>query len=982
MSFTTLASIDRLPVPHDPERAELWRERWLTSADDPISHDLVTDATGSALLDAVFGNSRFLSQSLVRHPDVAARWSTAGPEACLEKACGDLMEPSSERELMSRLRHARAQVAVAIALSDIAGLWSWRETTAALSRFAETACRAALAHGLRKAQSSGRLGDLNEADPGATSGFIVLGLGKLGGRELNYSSDIDLIVLWDDERFPCIGKNGVQATTVRITRQLVKLLEERTADGHVLRTDLRLRPDPAATPLAISVDAAELYYESLGQNWERAALIKARPIAGDVAAADRFLERLRPFIWRRHLDFAAIQDIHSIKRQIHAHKGGAEVTVPGHNVKLGRGGIREIEFFAQTQQLIFGGRQPELRTRATCDTLDALADAGRIDRSTATDLQDAYSQLRRVEHRLQMIDDAQTHSLPSDEEGLDHIAAFLGHGDRDEMSESLLAVFRRVESRYADLFEDAAPLSGEGGAGNLVFTGNEDDPETLETLSGMGFADAPSIAAVIRGWHHGRVRAMRSARAREILTELMPRLLGAFAATTNPDAALMRFQEFLDRLPAGVQLFSLFQSEDDLLDLVAEIMGTAPRLAEHLAHQPTLLDHVLSKDFFDILPDVDDLESSLSAALDWVDHDEALLDQIRYWMHDREFQLGVQLLRGLITADQVSFGLTDLTDAVLRQTIPRVAAAFAEQHGVVRGGDLAVIAFGKYGAQELNFGSDLDIVFVYDYGMTADASDGKRPLAASQYYIRLCQRIITALTSLSNAGRLFEIDMRLRPSGNAGPLASDVQGFIHYQEAEAWQWEHLALTKARVVVGGPVVTRRLGDAISDVLTRSRNPVKLADAVTDMRQRIAAEFPPFDRFDVKYVRGGLIDLDFLVQYLQLIHADQHPELLSRRVRPTLKQLATAGLVETQKSKLLIKADRTMRAVQTAIRLAMAKPTAEGDLQPPLRDLLVRVSSTDSFEDLCERLDTMQAVVKSVFDETVAAHATNEEETTQP
>ena len=971
MAFPTLDAVRSLPSPYDTERAAIRRERWLNAAADGISHELSADATGSALLDAVFGNSPFLAQSMVRHPDVAARWAAEGPQACLDEARRALADPGDEAAAMAGLRRARARTAIAVALGDIAGLWGWRETTAALSGFAEAACRAALDHVLRGAAASGRLGAPHGDDPQKDSGLIVLALGKLGGGELNYSSDIDLIVLWDGERFSAAGGEGAAALSIRLTRQLVRLLETRTPDGHALRTDLRLRPDPGATPLAISVDAAELYYESLGQNWERAALIKARPVAGDIAAGEAFLQRLRPFVWRRHLDFAAIQDIHSIKRQIHAHKGGGAVRVAGHNVKLGRGGIREIEFFAQTQQLIFGGREPALRRRATCDALQALARAGRIDTATADELEEAYGALRRVEHRLQMVDDAQTHSLPATEPGLDRIAAFLGHRDREEMSGAMLALFRRVEARYADLFEGAAPLSGAGAGapGNLVFTGAEDDPDTLETLARMGFADPPAIAGTIRGWHRGRVRAMRSARAREILTELMPRLLAAFAATSGPDAALMRFHEFLDRLPIGVQLFSLFQGEKALLDLVAEIMGTAPRLAEHLAHAPILLDHVLSRGFFDALPPMDELEVDLSATLDRADHEEAVLDELRRWHHDREFQLGAQLIRGLIGAEQARRGLTDLTVVVLRQAVARTADIFARRHGRVAGGDIAILAQGKLGAHELSFGSDLDIVFVYGHDEGCEASDGERPLAVSRYFIRLAQRIVTALTSLTNAGRLYDIDTRLRPSGNAGPLACDVEGFIRYQRNDAWQWEHLALAKARAVVAGPVLARRLESAIAGILRRPRDPARLARAILDMRERIAREHPALDRFDVKRARGGLIDLDFVVQHLQLIHAADHPEVLAQGAGPALDSLARAGLTPGEEAGALADANRLMQDAQTALRLAAAHPTPEDELAPPLRDLVARVAGAADFEDLSDRLDAAQARVRRAFDRTV-------------
>jgi len=976
MSFATLQSIVRLPPPHDREKARVARERWLGAAGgDEAAVALAADPAGAALLDAVFGNSPFLARCLVRRPALATAWAERGPEAVI--AAGHALldgDAGDEKVLMARLREARNAVAVAVALADIADLWPLQRITAALSTFAEAAIDAALGDLLGRATAAGQIASDTKL---RHSGLVVLGLGKLGGRELNYSSDVDLMVLWDDERF---ASDAPLAVCVRMVRGLVRLLEERTAEGHCLRTDLRLRPDPGATPLALSVDAAELYYESLGQNWERAALIKARPVAGDLEAGEAFLARLTPFIWRRHLDFAAIQDIHSIKRQIHAHRGGAAIAVAGHNVKLGRGGIREVEFFAQTQQLIFGGREPDLRRRATCDALDALTAAQRIDGTTRDDLIDAYGALRRIEHRLQMIDDAQTHSVPESPEGIAHIACFLGHEDSAAFARHLTAVLQRVEACYADLFEDSAPLSGDAGgaAGNLVFTGTEDDPDTLATLQRMGFADAPAIAAVVRGWHHGRVRATRSSRAREILTELMPRLLGALAATAHPDSALMRFHEFLDRLPASVQLFSLFQSNTELLDLVAEIMGTAPRLAEHLARNPTLLDHVLSTDFLDPLGTAATLADDLAAQLEQSRDLEDLHDRVRRWTHDREFQLGVHLLNGRTTPQVATRRLSDLTDAVLRNVLPRIADGFAESHGTIAGGAMAVMALGKYGAQELDFGSDLDLVFVYDRDEDATASDGPRPLSASQYFTRVSQRFVSGLTALTNAGRLFEIDMRLRPSGNAGPLASELGGFLRYQSEEAWLWEHLALTKLRVVCGPLDLAAAVTDGVRGILCRQREHGAVAQSVVDMRGRIAREHPGLDRFDVKYAPGGLIELDFVAQVLQLVHAHAHPGVLAGSSSACFAAMTDFGLLPAAETGPLIAAGRLMHDVQAVIRLAMARRTRQEDLPRPLCDLLARINGLADFATLCDKLDAAQQTVSSAFARHVEAHATQAEE----
>ena len=980
------------PLPAAGDEAALdngWR-RWLEVAagDDELAafaRRCRETPPVAALLNAVFGHSPFLAKGAIADPSFTRLLIEEGPDAAFALALEGARERSglgaeSTAAVMKRLRIAKRRAALAIALADIASVWPLEKLTGALSDFAAATLAAACRHLLRGLHDGGRLPLARPDDPERDCGLIVLGMGKLGGGELNYSSDVDVILLYDEERLPEAARERAGRLFAKLARDLVQIMEQRTVDGYVFRTDLRLRPDPGSTPPAVSVAAALRYYASQGRTWERAAMIKARPVAGDGEAGRALLEALRPFVWRRYLDFATIQDVGALKRQIDAHRGGGEIAVAGHNVKLGRGGIREIEFFAQTQQLIFGGREPALRCRATCQALDALAAAGRIDAATAAGLKDAYGELRRVEHRLQMIDDAQTHSLPA-ADGLDHIATFLGYGDRRRFERRLTALLRRVEAHYADLFEGADPLfdeSGEG-AGNLVFTGNEDDPDTLRTLARMGFADGAAIAEAIRGWHHGRVRAMRSARAREILTELMPRLLAAFAATCNPDGALMRFHEMLERLPAGVQFFSLLQNDRATLELVAEIMGNAPGLAEYLARAPTLLDHVFSRDFFAVLPAREALEANLDGFLAGAEHDEEVLDRARRWMHEREFQLGVQLLRGLIGPDRVARALTDLTDAVLRLLLPRVEEAFARRHGRVAGGAMAVVAFGKYGSGELNFGSDLDLVFVYGHDEGAEASDGARPLAPGQYFIRLSQRLLTALTSMTNAGRLFEIDMRLRPSGHAGPLACDVAGFVRYEERDAWMWEHMALTRARVAVAPAALAARLEAAIRGVLTAPRRRAPLAATVADMRRRIADEHPPGGRFEVKYARGGLIELDFIAQYLQLLHAPARPQVLARRAEDAFQRLAAAGLLGEGLARDLAAAARLMKDVQTAARLATARAGGGGAPVPALRDLFARLAGMDDFEALLARLAEAQARVAAAFEEVVVAAADAVEKT---
>jgi len=970
--FAFLADIDALPEAEDPARAAIGLERFRAAADvaghAPFAEAFAAEPKGAALLASIFGNSPFLTHCILQDMDFFERLVERGAEAARAEALADFRRAPGDdlATAMRLLRRARRRTALVAALADIAGIWPLETVTGTLTRAAEAALDAALDHLLRAAARAGELRITDPADPVADCAIAVIGLGKLGANELNYSSDIDLIILYDAGRIAAREGTLPHKALVRLARGLVRMLQERTADGYVFRVDLRLRPDPGATPLAISVEAAELYYESLGQNWERAAMIKARAVAGDRAVGETFVRALEPFVWRRHLDFAAIEDIHSIKRQIRAHYGGGTIAVAGHNIKLGRGGIREIEFFAQTQQLIWGGREPRLRRRATCEALRALAETGRIAPEAADELTEAYRFLRRVEHRLQMIDDSQTHTIPADAKGVAALATFLGFESADAFAAALTTRLETVERHYAHLFETSAPLAP---SGNLVFTGTEDDPETLKTLTALGFRDGRAVGAAVRAWHHGRYRATRSVRAREILTELMPTLLGAFARSADPDQALLRFDEFLARLPAGVQLFSLFHANPDLLDLVAEIMGSAPRLAERLARNAGLLDGVLGGDFLSPLPGADALTEALASALAAARDYEDVLDIARRWAHDREFQVGVQMLRGVIEADAGGETLADIADAVLRALAPRVEAAFAEVHGRIAGGGLAVVAMGNLGGRAMTVSSDLDLTFVYaapDLRTSPGAtSDGPRPLVASQYFARLSQRLINAITAMTNEGRLYEIDMRLRPSGNAGPVASEIESFARYHAESAWTWEHLALTRARVVAGPEALAGRIESVIRDALRHPRDPMKLLVEVADMRRRIETEHHADNPWRTKYVRGGLLDCEFIAQYLQLRHAAAHPEILSPRTVEAFARLAGAGVLAPEAAEALIEATRLMRRLRGMLRLTIGGDRIEGHASAGLRAALARAGGVTDFDALRDKLLAAEARVRTLY-----------------
>jgi len=959
------SAADRLPLPGDAEQAarglESWHERAAETADPALAgvlRALADDSTGARLLTGVFGSSPFLTQAMLAEPSFIARLDRDGPDATvagvLAEVAGLAGAEADQARVMRGLRIARRRIAVAVGLADLTGAWTLEQVTGALSAFAEAAVSASVRLLLGEAAAAGHIELPDPADAARGSGYFVLAMGKLGARELNYSSDIDLIVLYDESRVRYVGKEDPGACFVRVTRRLVRMLEERTPDGYVFRTDLRLRPDPYSTPLAVSGRAAEAYYESMGQNWERAAMIKARPIAGDHEAGLAFLRFLRPFVWRRHLDFAAVQDIHSIKRQIVSHRGGGTVAVAGHNVKLGRGGIREIEFFAQTQQLIWGGREPSLRVAPTLPALDALVAAGRVEPATRDALAAAYRYLRAVEHRLQMVADRQTHSLPESPAELDRFARFLGYPDTAAFEAELVAVLRAVEAGYAGLFEEAPSLGAE--PGSLVFTGTDPDPETLATLRGLGFREVESIWAAISNWHRGRYRATRSTRARELLTELKPRLLRALAGAGDPDAAFMRFDAFLAALPAGVQLFSLFHANPWLLDFMATVMGSAPRLAEILALHPIRIEALLVADCMAPIPDQATLAGELARALAQARDFTDVLDLARRWANDQQFRLGIQILRHATDADSAGPAFSDLAEATVAGLIPAVEAAFEAAHGRVPGGAHVVVALGKLGSREMTVGSDLDIVSLYDAPDGVEGSDGTKPLAVSTYYMRLNQRLVNALTAPTGEGKLYEVDLRLRPSGNKGPLAVSLEGFRHYHREEAWTWEHMALTRARAVAGDPDLARRVEDEIRAVLTRPRDPDRLLADVAEMRRRMIRERGKPGPWDVRHRRGGLVDCEFVAQYLQLRHARANPEVLAGNTTTAFARLAAAGLLDGAAADDLDRAVRLWRRVLGFLRLTIGAGAAVDAQTAAYKADLARTAGAADFAALQAAMDT--------------------------
>lgn len=869
----------------------------------------------------------------------------------------------TEAEVMTRLRQAKRRLAFLVALADLARLFDGRKTTGWLTDLAEACVAAAIDHLLVTAHG-GKITLKDPSAPSQGSGLIVIGMGKLGARELNYSSDIDLVVFFDTSAGIIEDPLDSAEIFARMMRRLVRIMQERTADGYVFRTDLRLRPDPGSTPLAVPVETAMMYYEGRGQNWERAAFIKARPIGGDLKAGEQFLTELVPFVFRKYLDYAAIADIHSIKRQIHAHKGHGTIAVKGHNIKLGRGGIREIEFFAQTQQLIAGGRTPALRSRATEETLFRLAEAKWIDRAVAAELTECYWYLRDVEHRVQMVRDEQTHLLPDTEAELKRIAFMLGYASTAAFSDALVSVLKRVERRYAELFEQENKLST--ATGNLVFTGQNDDPDTLETLSKLGFARPSDISRVIRTWHYGRYRATQSVEARERLTELTPELLRVFGQNKRADEALLRFDSFLSGLPAGIQLFSLLGNNPALLSLLVTIMSSAPRLADIIAGRPHVFDGMLDPGLLSELPTREYISNRLDLFLGGSRHYEDVLDRLRIFAAEQRFLIGIRLLTGAIQADMAARAFTHLADLVIAAALDAVLREMTEAHGLFPGGRVAVMGMGKLGSFELTAGSDVDIILLYDYDDTAPESAGPKPLDPQRYFTRLTQRLIAALSAPTAEGILFEVDMRLRPSGNKGPVATRIQSFEKYQREEAWTWEHMALSRARLICGDDSLRSDTAGIIRAVLGTKGEKAKIASDVAEMRKLIEQEKPPKNIWDLKLIPGGIIDIEFIAQYLTLV-APLNGLQLPPRGLDTVETLKAVGrsVLDPNDLALCIEALALYGAISQITRLCIDGGFDPAEAPAGLIDLVCRAGDCPDIKTLEAETRRISKAVRKVF-----------------
>jgi [glutamine synthetase] adenylyltransferase / [glutamine synthetase]-adenylyl-L-tyrosine phosphorylase len=970
------------PKPYDTAAADRFVER-ITAAlnqnDEANTSAGRFLASADGLLRCIGGNSPFLSALALREYATILQLWCDGPDTVFDATLARLDQTNlvaKRADVSAALRQAKREAALAIAIADIAQLWPLETITGALSRLASSALRLSIRHLMRTAHENHEIQLPDPEEPDRDCGFVILGMGKLGAGELNYSSDIDLILIYDAEA-ACFrdGKatQSLGSFTSRMARDLVTLMDARDFNGYVFRTDLRLRPDPAAMPPAVSLQTALIYYESMGQQWERTAMIKARPVAGDIALGNHFIDAIRPFVWRRGLDFAAVGEIHAMKRRINAaRKVGidAEGNLAGFNVKLGEGGIREIEFIAQTLQVVWGGHDPSLRLKATLPTLTRLTERSHLTPTSTARLTQSYRFLRQVEHRLQMVNDRQTHSLPDKPVDLEHVATFLGYPDAATFTTNLRWHLHQVREDYRLVFETTAELaSTDGNKLELDFGSEEQDPATVATLNAMGFQDAARITASVRTWFAGRVRALRSERARELMTTVLPAVLTELGKQANPDEAFGRFERLINGLPAGIQIMSLFQHNPALLERVASVLGAAARLSDHLIRYPSALEGLLSGE--EALTPKDTMRARLADA----SRLEDAIQIVRRIVKQRDFDLSVADLEGRIGIDQSGLRRTMLAEAAIAAAVPRVLSDFAARSGRVPGGRLAVVTMGKAGGREMMAGSDLDLMFIYHHPPDVTSSIGARELPTSQWFVRAVQACIAALTVPGAEGPMYLLDMRLRPSGSKGPLAVSLESFKHYHDHDAWTWERMALTRARVIAGNAVMRRDVNAAIDAALHHATDPDRIRADARDMRRRMLKDLPAQGDWDVKLRPGGLIEVEFVAQTLQLLSATQPWFRRNPTTRAALSHLAAHGAIRRADANTLIRAGRIWRTIQSILRLTVGH--IKSDTLPDmviahvLRALAAAGLTADDAANLLSNPEILAGEVRAIFERTVGA-----------
>lgn len=889
-----------------------------------MNRDAQPDSRKDAL-DRAERHSPFLRDVMGVCPGIVEAFLAEGAGAAAELALSPIGE-----DVDSGLRRQKRGLALAVALGDLAGELSLEETTRLLSDFADSAIDVALKTAIA------------ERVPGAhATGFAVIGMGKLGSHELNYSSDVDLLLLFDPESLARRERDDPGEAAVRVGRRLIELLQRRTSEGYVERVDLRLRPSPEVTPIALPVDAAISHYESSALPWERAAFIRARAAAGDLSLGERFLDAIQPFIWRRSLDFGVIEEVRQISARIRDHFAQGSSIGPGYDLKRGRGGIREVEFFVQIQQMIHGGRDPSVRAPATLDAIAALTAAGRIEERTAHDLADAYRLLRTVEHRVQMVDDAQTHLIPAQPEAIDNVAQLHGLKNGTE----LIEVLRPHVERVGTLFDGLAPDQRQQ-------LSNDPDIAAKE-LAELGFTDPAQAARHIADWRSGKARSLRSPAAQQAFEAMLPGLLKAIAAGADPDHALNRLSDIVERLSSGVNLFRLLEARPPLAELLAKVLAYAPALADQLARRPELFEGLFDASSFAMPPEAEEFAGGLSEAMRGHPYDIAL-DRVRRLVNERRFALGVQLIDRRRDPLEVTEGYARVAEGALIALARAAVDEFKSAHGRIAGAELAILGLGRLGGHSLTHASDLDIIYLHS-AEQGGLSDGRKPLGPNDYFNRLASRVTAALSVPTAAGPLYDVDARLRPEGAKGMLVVSLDAFERYQRQEAWTWEHMALCRARPVFGSAAVSERVETLIQSILRMPRDFAKIAADATRMRADMEKHKPSRGPLDVKLGRGGLVDLEFATHVLQLT---KHVGL-STRLEVALEELAAESLVSAN----IVDALKLLSRMLVMMRLVApgnVKPT------PETWELVAQACGAHSWEELLAEHDAARQSISDLWD----------------
>jgi len=890
---------------------------------DTLSELQATSSTEiAALLQRVFRASPFVAGVFARQADWAKAALAGGelermPVAPTASRLGAVLaEAADETALMHHLRAFRNREMARIAVRDIAGWAGLDETLGDLSDLADAACAAALqfaGHALQARYGVPRGEGGVEAQP------IVLGMGKLGGRELNFSSDIDLIFAFTDNG-DTDGPHPVSNAEyfARLAQDVGRLLSQRTADGFVFRVDTLLRPFGSVGAPAVSTEAMEQYYQEHGREWERYAMVKARPVAGDVEAGRQLLQNLRPFVYRRYLDFGALGALRELKAMIDqdAHKRGAE-----DNLKLGPGGIRELEFIVQLFQLIRGGQDARLRDNRLRPVLRYLGEAGQLPRETVAALDQAYVLLRRCENAVQMFADEQTHRLPQAQEARDALCAALDiEGGWGGLLLRLEPVRIRVRAEFERLF--AQPVLESARAPSALTDGLwlAELAELEAALRQSGYTRAPQEAAdAIRDLRQSRMVRALGDPARQRLQQVLEALVHEARAQADPETALIRTLRVLGTIAGRSTYLALLNESAGARRQMLKLCGASPWIVDLLAQTPALLDTLLDTRLANEAPDRAALREDLRQRALGVPaaEAEAVMDLLRRYRQEMTLRIAAADLSGALPLVQVSDRLTWLAEAIVAQALDYAREQLVPQLGLPSGRDdsLALIAYGKFGSIELGYGSDLDLVFVYQAkDPDTNTQGGVRGIANAEYFVRLVQRVVQLLSARTVAGRAYEIDLQLRPSGNSGLVVTGLSGFARYQRESAWTWEHQALLRARSVAGGAPLCAAIETVRREVLMRPRDAARLRGEVVDMRAKMRAslEKRELGRWDVKQGGGGLIDAEFITQYLCLRHAAQHAAVIEYTDNwRQLEALAAAGLVEAPQKDALLAAERAYR-----------------------------------------------------------------------